>query len=54
VNVPPTIGALLSADKSLVGPLTTTLGLEDAWDLLEVMQVDAHNERLLARARQPG
>ena len=49
MNVPPTIGAALSADKSLLGPLSTVLGLEDLHDLLEVIAVDAFNQRQLAK-----
>lgn len=52
VNVPPTIGMALSSDKSLLGPLSSTLGLEDLHDILEVISVDAHNQRVLAKARR--
>jgi len=37
---------LISANPLLLEPLSTTLGLEDMHDLLEVMQVDAHNKRV--------
>ncbi len=43
---------LISSDKSLIGPLTTTLGLEDLYDLIEVAQVDAHNDAILRRIRK--
>lgn len=52
MNVPPTIGAAISADKSLIGPLSSTLGLEDLYDLLEVMEVDAENQRRIAKAAE--
>jgi hypothetical protein len=52
VNVPPRIGMLLSHDKSLIGPLTQTLSLRDMYDLLEVIQVDAYNDRVLQKLRK--
>jgi hypothetical protein len=47
VNVPPSIGMALSHDPSLIEPLTTTLGLEDLFDIIEVVLIDAHNKRKL-------
>lgn len=44
----------ISADKSLAGPLASTLGLEDLHDILEVITVDAHNQRLLRKLEQEG
>ena len=52
MNVPPTIGFVLSFDKSLIGPLSTTLGLEDLHDLIEVITVDAHNARVVEANRR--
>lgn len=43
---------LLSHDKSLIGPLTQTLSLRDMYDLLEVIQVDAYNDRVLQKLRK--
>jgi len=37
---------LISHDKSLIGPLSSTLGLEDMYNLIEVIQVDAYNGRI--------
>ncbi len=37
----------LSIDKSLAGPLSSTLGLEDLHDILEVARIDAHNARII-------
>lgn len=51
-NVTKRIGALLSHDKSLIGPLTTTLGLSDMYDLLEVIAVDNHNDHVVRKARE--
>lgn len=46
VNVPRAIGAAISGNLALLGPLSTTLGLEDLYDILEVKQVDGHNARV--------
>ena len=43
---------LYSHDKSLIGPLTSTLGIEDMYDLIEVVLIDSHNDRVLAKARR--
>lgn len=45
---------LVSRDKSLLGPLSTTLGLEDLYDLVEVVLVDAHNDRVIEKLRKQG
>ncbi len=42
----------MSADKSLIGPLSSTLGLEDLHDVLEVLRVDAHNREVLRKAAE--
>jgi hypothetical protein len=52
VNVPPSVGAAISADKSLALPLSQAMGLEDLYDVLEVLQVDAHNRRVIARREE--
>lgn len=49
VNVPATVGAAVSHDKSLMGPLSSTIGLEGLYDILEVIAVDAHNARIIAK-----
>jgi len=40
---------LISHDKSLLAALSTTLGVEDMYDLIEVMLVDRHNDRVIAK-----
>ena len=40
----------LSADRKLIEPLQTTLGIEDLHDILEVGLVDAHNAHMMAKA----
>lgn len=52
MNVPPSIGMALSANPLLIEPLSTTLGLEDLHDILEVRQVDAHNTRVIRKASE--
>ena len=43
---------LISREKSLIGPLTSTLGLEDLYDLIEIATIDAHNDRVLDKIRK--
>jgi hypothetical protein len=50
-NVSPRIGLLISHDKSLIGPLSTVLSIEDMYNLIEVISVDAHNDRILRERR---
>lgn len=44
-NVPATIGMVLSKDPALIVQLSTCLSVEDLHDMIEVLLVDAHNER---------
>lgn len=48
-NVPRVIGAIVSARLATYAELQTVLGAEDAYDLLEVLSVDARNQQI-ARA----
>jgi hypothetical protein len=52
VNVPPLLGMVLSSCPALAGPLGTDLGLEDLHDIVEVRRVDAHNARVIRKARE--
>lgn len=52
VNVPASIGMAISADPMLLGLLTTTLSLEDLHDIIEVRLIDAHNRRVVRKARE--
>jgi len=36
----------------LIAALSSTLGLEDMYDLIEVLQIDAHNDRILRKIRE--
>lgn len=51
-NISPLIGMAISSDPALLGPLSSTLGLEDLHDIVEVMRVDAHNRRIIQKARE--
>jgi hypothetical protein len=42
----------ISGDFALLGPLSETLSVEDLHDILEVKRVDAHNARVIAKARE--
>ena len=52
MNVPPSIGMAVSSGKATMADLSTTLGLEDLHDVLEIAQTDAHNARILDQRRQ--
>lgn len=52
MNVPPLIGMAISDDFSLLGPLSTVLSVEDLHDILEVKRIDAHNARVMRKARE--
>jgi len=45
-NVPPVIGTLVSARLATLTELQTVYGVEDAYNMLEVLKVDMHNERI--------
>ena len=49
LNVPPLLGMVQSSKPEYVGPLHSVLGTEDLHDLLEIILVDAHNQRLLTK-----
>ena len=40
---------MISAGKATLAELNTVLGLEDLYDLIEVVAVDAHNRSVLER-----
>lgn len=41
---------MISVDKRMLEPLSTTLGLEDLYDLIEVIRIDGHNRRVMNKA----
>jgi hypothetical protein len=52
VNVPPIIGMIVSAGKATLDDLQTRHGLEDAYDIAEIILVDTHNH-VKVRAAKP-
>lgn len=50
-NVPPVIGTIVSAGKATLHELQTVYGVEDVYDMLEVVTVDLHNERVIRGRR---
>ncbi len=50
INVPRLIGVLVSAKMATLAELQETYGVEDAYNMLEILLVDQANERK-ARAR---
>jgi len=47
-NIPRLIGFIVSNGKATLHELETVYGWEDAYDLLEIIVVDAHNRQRLA------
>lgn len=54
VNVPPTIGCVVSAGKATLAELDSVYGTEDLYDLLEIIMVDAYNKKQLSKSRKQG
>ena len=50
-NVPPDVGFVISGGKATLAELDTILSLEDLWDLIEILNVDAHNARIVRKNR---
>lgn len=49
VNVSPSIRMAVSSDKVTFTELSTTIGLEGLYDILEIIMVNAHNQRILTK-----
>jgi hypothetical protein len=49
VNVPRSIGTVVSARLATMAELNTTLGSEDVLDMLEILGVDEHNKRVASK-----
>jgi hypothetical protein len=45
VNLPPLIGMIVSDGKATLHELQSVYGVRDAYNLAEVISVDAHNRR---------
>jgi hypothetical protein len=52
VNIPATIGTLLSQEPLLISALSTTLSVEDMYDLLEVYRIDGYNRQIIRREQE--
>jgi hypothetical protein len=52
VNVPRTLGTIISAGKASMVELDTVLGTEDAYDLLEIISTDMYNQYVVNKASQ--
>ena len=50
-NVPRIIGTLVSSRLASLHELQTVYGVGDAYNLLEIVAVDIHNERAVRTAR---
>lgn len=48
-NVPRVIATLISARMATLHELDTVYGIEDAYDMLEIVLVDNYNESLMRR-----
>jgi hypothetical protein len=47
--VPNHVGVVVSARLATLTELDTTLGCEDLYDLLEIVLIDAHNQRIASK-----
>lgn len=45
--MPRLIGVVVSSKLATLSELHTTLGAEDLHDMLEILAIDAHNERVM-------
>ena len=50
INVPQTIGTVISSRLATLTELDTVLGIEDLYDLLEVISVDAYKDYIANEA----
>ena len=53
-NIGRAIGAVLSSRIASLAELDTVYGTEDVWTLLEIVSIDAHNERVLMKQKPQG
>ncbi len=49
MNLPRTIGAVISSRMASLAELQTVYGVTDLYRMLEVLTVDAHNRRILSK-----
>ena len=51
LNVPRSIGAVISADKATLRELQEYYSIRDVYSMLEIISIDAHNRRVAAKAK---
>lgn len=51
VNVSPLVGAVISSAKATLHECNTVYSIEDLYDILEIVNVDAHNKRVLSKKK---
>ena len=51
MNVPRLIGVVMSSGRASLSELSTIYGVEDVYDILEVLSVDAHNDSVMNAAK---
>ena len=47
MNVPRAVAIIVSSGHASLTELSTTLGLEDLHDLMEIVVIDSHNDRVI-------
>ena len=47
-NLPASVGTVISSRMATLVECQSVLGIEDVYDIIEVLAVDAHNRRVLA------
>ena len=52
VNVPGIIGAAISSGKATLAELQDIYSVEDVYDMLEIVSIDAHNSKMSHEARK--
>nr|WP_225816685.1 transcription elongation factor GreA [Photorhabdus antumapuensis] len=50
-NVPGTIATVISSGRATLHELDTVYGVEDLWQLIEIIQVDNHNAYVLQQGK---
>lgn len=53
-NVPRVVGTLIASRAATLHELQTVYGVQDAYDMLEVISVDLYNERLMRKQNTRG
>ena len=51
LNVSRAVGAVVSSGMATLRDLDEVYGLDDLYDMLEIISVDAHNNRVLSRSK---